>query len=741
MTRRTSIFAIALTASLVHCGAPEMGTQSPTPTEAAPSTTPAEAPSGTTSPKWPETPKKQVVNEYHGTPVTDDYQWLENSADPEVQRWSDAQNAYARSVLDALPARKAIHERATQISTASSPDRFALHYRAGILFALKDEPPKQQPFLVTMNSAADSKSERVLVDPNQIDAKGSTTIDFYVPSRDGKRIAVSLSANGTESGDVHIYDVDTGKEVGDVIPRVNGGTAGGSLAWTADGSGFYYTRYPHAGERPAADVDFYQQVYFHKLGTKESEDRYVIGKDFPRIAEVELETSDDGRYVLVSVQNGDGGEYAFHLLGPSGKWEKIADFADKVIHAEFGADKNLYLLSRGGAPRGKVVRLSPNKPDLKQAKVVVPQSDAVIQQIEVTKSRIFVVDLLGGPSQVRVFSADGRALAPVPILPVSSVGQVVHLDGDDVLLRNQSYTEPPGWHRFTAKDNKLSRSSLYQTSMVDFSDTEVVRETCTSKDGARIPINILRRKGLKLDGQSPALLNGYGGYGISKTPRFDASLRLWLEQGAVFAVANLRGGGEFGAEWHEAGNLTRKQNVFDDFVGCARYLIDSNHTRPERLAIIGGSNGGLLMGAMIAQHPELFRAVVSHVGIYDMLRVELTPNGAFNTTEFGTVKNLDHFKALYDYSPYHHVKETAALPATLFLTGANDPRVDPFHSRKMTARLQSIAASKAPILLRTSSNTGHGGGTPLSAAIEEDVDVHAFLFHQLGIVYRPVAKP
>ena len=746
MVRRTSLVAIALTAALVHCGGPETVTRSPSPPDPGPgpspvpaTTEPAAVPAG---PKWPETPKKPVVNEYHGAKVIDDFQWLENGADPEVTKWSDAQNAYARSVLDALPARQAIADRVTTIRHSSSGNRWALRSQAGGLFAIKSQPPKQQPFLVVMKSADDPGSERIVVDPTVIDPKGSTTIDFYVPSRDGKRVAVSLSAKGTESGDVHVYDVATGKALGDVIPRVYGGTALGHVTWNGDGTGFYYSRYPRAGERPEADLHFYQQVYFHKLGTKESDDRHELGKDFPKIAEVlRLETSEDGQYVLAAIANGDGGEIAFHLRGPAGKWEKIADFTDKVVDAELGADKNIYLVSQAGAPRGKILRVSQKAPALAQAKVIVPESDAVIHEIQVTKSRVYVVDLHGGPQQIRVFSTDGKALAPVPVPPLSSVTPLIRQGGDDVLLRIQSYTEPPAWHRFTAKGDKLSRTALFQTSSVDFGDSEVVREACTSKDGTRIPITILRRKGTKLDGKNPTILYGYGGYRSSQVPSFNGIYRLWLEQGGVFAVANLRGGGELGAEWHRAGTFTRKQNVFDDFAGCARYLIDSGHTRPDRLAIRGGSNGGLLMGAMMTQHPELFRAVVSHVGLYDMLRVELSPNGAFNTTEFGTVKDPEHFKALRAYSPYHNVKGPAALPAALFLTGANDIRVDPYHSRKMTARLQSVAAPKTPILLRTSGDTGHGSGKPLSAGISEDVDVFAFLFHQLGVEYQPIKKP
>jgi prolyl oligopeptidase len=316
--------------------------------------------------------------------------------------------------------------------------------------------------------------------------------------------------------------------------------------------------------------------------------------------------------------------------------------------------------------------------------------------------------------------------------PVSSVREVLHTKGDEILVNSATYLNPPAWYRYDAASGKLSPTALNEKGAADFSDCEVVREYATSKDGTSVPLNIIRRKGTKLDGNNPVVLYGYGGYGINLEPAYNLALRPLLDRGIVYVYANLRGGGEFGEAWHQAGMLTRKQNVFDDFEAAARWLIEHRYTTSSRLAIEGGSNGGLLMGAELTQHPDLFRAVVSHVGIYDMLRVELQPNGAFNTTEFGTVKEADQFKALYAYSPYHHVKDGTQYPAILFLTGANDPRVDPSHSRKMTARLQATG-TKRPVLLRTTNAAGHGIGTALSERIAQQADVDAFLFDQLGV--------
>jgi prolyl oligopeptidase len=679
----------------------------------------------------PATAKKPFSNEYHGTKVEDDYQWLENDDDPAVKAWSEAENKRARAALDSLPSREKIEEQLKKWFAKASPSYASMVTRPGLLFALKSQPPKQQPMLVTLASANDLKSEKVLVDPNQIDSKGTTTIDWFEPSLDGKKVAVSISKGGSEDGTLHFYDAMSGKELGDTIAHVQYPTAGGSAAWNADGSGVYYTRFPRKGERPDEDLNFYQQVYFHKLGTPDSEDTYAVGKDFPRIAEIQLESSHDGKYVLASVANGDGGDFAHYLLGPDGGWKQITQFNDQVKLARLGRDNALYLLSRANAPRGKVLRLSLDTPDLSKAVEIVPAGEAVVQRLEPAANALYVGDLLGGPSQIRRFDLDGKNGATIPIPPISNVQEMVAQEDGSLLFKALSYTEPPAWFALAAGQSEPQKTALVSTAPVSFSDIEVTRDFATSKDGTRIPLNIVWRKGTKLDGSNPTLLYGYGGYGISMSPAFDFTRRLWFDRGGVYVVANIRGGGEFGEEWHKAGNLTNKQNVFDDFAAAAQYLIEKKYTSPAKLALMGGSNGGLLMGALITQHPDLMRAVVSQVGIYDMLRVELAPNGAFNVTEFGTVKDEDQFNALYAYSPYHHVTEGTKYPAILMMTGANDGRVAPYHSRKMTARLQEANKSDHPILLRTTTSAGHGIGTALSERIKQLADIYSFLFAQL----------
>jgi prolyl oligopeptidase len=718
------------------------GTSSP---PLAPAPAPAAAAGGSVAPRpppspYPATERRPVRDSYGDVTVTDSYRWLEDPVDPGVLAWTAAQNQLTRSRIDPLPDRPKIRARVSALLSSTAPEYDEVTVIGSAVLALEKRPPKQQALLVVLGDPAKPGTERIVVDPNELDPSGKTAIDFFVPSRDGKRVGVSLSSGGSESGDVHVYDIATGRALPDVVARVNGGTAGGSMAWNATGSGFWYTRYPHPGERPAEDLGFYQQVYFHKLGAPVTDDAYAMGKDLPRIAEIQLRASPDGQTILATVANGDGGEFAFHAIDAraGGRTTPLFQFADKVIAGKFGPDGALYLISRRGAPRGAVLRLA--RPYVgARAEVVVPEGDGVIDDLAATASRLYLVELLGGPSRLRAFRlAGGKASSPELVatpFPVASITSPRPIGTDDLLYRTQSYTTTPGWFRYRATARRSEPTALVQPMAYSMDDVEVVRETCTSSDGTAVPLNILRKRGIALDGARPTLLYGYGGYSVSLTPTLPPLARLWIDQGGVYAEANLRGGNEFGEAWHDAGKLASKQHVFDDFYACAKALVAGGYTTPEHLAIEGRSNGGLLMGAALVQHPEMYRAVVSGVGIYDMLRVELTSNGAFNVTEYGTVKDPALFRALYAYSPYHHVVDGVAYPAILLTTGANDPRVDPYNSRKMTARLQAASASTRPILLRASDDVGHGIGSPLGAVIDEETDSYAFIMNELGMHY------
>jgi prolyl oligopeptidase len=691
-----------------------------------------------------------ATNIYHGIVVADPYRWLENATNPAVREWTSKQNQAARAYLDGLAIRPWIEDRLTRLMTEAGADYFSLSCRRGMIFSLNFQPPAQQPVLCVFQSYTNLSSERVILDPNQLNPKGTTTIDWYVPSPDGSLVAVSLSENGTEEGTLYIYDTATGRPRADVLPRVQAATAGGSAAWNADSRGLFYTRYPAPGERKREEASFYQQVYFHRLGTAPEQDRYEIGRDFPRIAETVLKSSPDGRYLLASVANGDGGEYAHYLRDADGRWTRLAAFEDQIKQVEFGRDPlyiewgndpALYLLSRAGAPKGKILRVLLADPTLARAQTILAEGKETVEDFKPAASGLGLVLSKGGPSEFAYLDYFGSTLHVAHNSAPEAIGQMLVIHGDEILYRTESYTEPYRWLHYTANVPKghLSYTALEGKSPVGFGDVEVLRETVKSKDGTGVPFNIIRKRGTRLNGQNPVILSGYGGFGVSEAPNFDVSRRVWLDQGGVFAIANLRGGSEFGEPWHQAGALTNKQNVFDDFAACAEFLIRRGYTTPARLAIRGASNGGLLMGATLTQHPDLTRAVVAHVGLYDMLRAELDPNGTFNVTEYGSVKDPAQFNALYAYSPYHQVTRGTRYPAVLMLTGENDGRVNPAHSRKMVARLQAATSSGLPIFLRTSSS-GHGIGTALREWIDQLADVYAFLFDHLGVDYSLIDR-
>ena len=527
------------------------------------------------------------------------------------------------------------------------------------------------------------------------------------------------------------------------MARVNGGTAGGDLAWFPDDSGYYYTRYPHAGEHPDEELSFYQQVWQHTLGTTEDQDEYVLGEGFPRIAASRLIVDANSGRLLVWVQDGDSSRFELHLRQADGTWTQFSEFGDGVVQAIFGPDDSLFVLDRANSPRGRVLRLDATNPKLAgDASEIVPQGTGSISHsfydpfspnVVVTSDRLYVVYQDGGPNELATYSLDGELLDSPQQSPISTVFGLTAASNSDLVFGTASYVSMPQWFRFRVSDNTTLQLAISSESPVDYSDVEVAREFATSKDGTQVPVNILLPRGSSKDGTNAIVVTGYGGYGLNMTPFMSMSRHILFEHGVLFAEANLRGGGEYGEEWHLQGNLTNKQNVFDDFTAVIKHLVAEGYADPDRVAIVGGSNGGLLMGAAVTQEPDLAAAVVSHVGIYDMLRVELDPNGEFNVPEFGTVQDPEQFAALYAYSPYHHVEDGVDYPPILLPTGANDPRVNPAHSRKFAARMQAAQEGNGMVLLRTSADTGHGGGTPLDAVIELLADQYAFLFHHLAV--------
>jgi prolyl oligopeptidase len=676
-----------------------------------------------------ETPQIPVTTRYHGVDVTEDYQWLEDASSPETVAWTREQRDLTRAYFESLPWRDALRARVEQLLRADRTSYTRLAKGGSTYFALKEQTPRQRPFLVALTDLDDTGSERIVVDPEAIDPSGETTIDWFVLSPDGHHLAVSLSTHGTEDGTLHILDVESGEVVDEPIPHVH--LMGGSMAWREDGSGFWYTLI-------ADPAGFQQQVWFRDLGGAADRLDFPDGVADELIAENVLSTSPDGHWLMDRVQKGDGGEWQIFLRrqDSDGGWWRLADIPDNCPYAVLGTDV-VYLLSRRDAPHGKILRLPLTEgATVADADEVVPTSRLIIEDLVVTRGTIWVADMDGGPQQVRAFDLDGRPLPAPEIPPVSSVSSysdpLSKLGPDQLAWSCESFTEPPTW--WVAADGEPPRrTALTSTSPVDLSGYEVSREFAVSWDGTRVPLNIIAPPGTPRDGSTPALLTAYGGYAISLVPKFNPELLLWLERGGAVVIANIRGGGEYGEEWHHAGRLATKQNCFDDFIACADHLVESGITRRDLLSIIGGSNGGLLMGAVLTQRPDLARAVVAAVPVMDSLRSETTTNGRYNTTEFGTVEDPTVFKALLDYSPYHNVKDGTDYPAVLLTAGENDTRVDAWHAKKMTARLQAATTSGRPVLLRLESG-GHLAGS-LDQTIDETTDIHAFLFDQLGVGY------
>jgi len=692
----------------------------------------APKPSPTNGPPVAEV--RVVKDVLHGVTVADPYRWLE-ADDTAVKTWSDAQNAYARGILDKLPEVDTLRSEITAIMKAPITHYGGFRVAGSHIYGFRKQPDKEQGELIVFDDPEKVADAKIVLDPTA-GGNAHRSIDWMEPSPDGSKVAVSISELGSEKGDLHIFDRD-GKEIDVVIPNVNRGTGGGDAAWTPDGKGIYYTRYPAKGEKPDGEADFWMQAWFHQLGTPIEKDHYELGKDFPKIAELVLETDKKGR-VLAKIQNGDGGEFRHYLRDAKGTWRQLDDWKDGITYLGFGTTDDLWAVSIKDAPNGKVLSIPANAKSAVDGKVVVAEGkDAILTEFFQSDTgvtdggdRIYLVYLVGGPMELRAFTRAGKAAKSPALPPVSSVGKPVLLKTGG-LVGSTSFTMPFAWYRFDAKTGAAKIvPAISPKSPVDLSGFEARRELATSKDGTKIPYTVIWPKGAKQDGSTPCIATGYGGYNISQTPYFATWIAPMLTRGFCFVETNLRGGGEFGQAWHRAGMLTAKQNVFDDFAAVLQALIANKYTSTPRLGIIGGSNGGLLMGATFVQHPELMKAVVAEVAIFDSVRAEESTNGEYNVTEFGTVKDEAQFKALLAYSPYHHVAKTS-YPAILMTTGDHDPRVPPWHSRKMTARLQAAQTGKAPILLRTSSNAGHGIGSSMSERIDLQTHIFAFLLDQL----------
>jgi len=686
---------------------------------------------------YPKTEVKPVTTSYHGVDVQDPYRWLENTKSENVQKWSADQTNVAQQYLRSLPSRKFYARKLSKIMTSAKTSYFGVKPLKKGFLTFKREPKAKQAVLIYVEDLNDLSSQRVIVDPNELSEDGSLSISHISVAPSGSLVAVVFNEAGKEVGNTNFYKIPSGEKLKDVIAKTHGPTAGGSLVWLSDDE-ILHTKYPSEGERNPKDMFFYQQLYSYKLGSGKS--FYELGKGFAKISSIVVSKAPDSSKVLATVQYGDSGKFSYFLRHKKGNWKKFLSHKDEVKEAFFGYNDRLFMISYKKSPMGRLLVTKASRPSYSRARTLIKESkDSIVTDFYsggvslALKDHIVLMYQLGGPSEFRIFDYNGKALELTTQDSIARVGGfVAQKEGSGFYYSKSSYVSPYTYYDFNLKTKKSKRTSIGQRSSVDLKGVQVVREFATSKDGTKVPVNIIIPKNFKKGEPRPLILTGYGGYGVNITPSFQESNSVWLDKGGIYAIANIRGGGEFGKKWHNQGRLTKKQNVFDDFYAVSRYLVESGYTTNDQIGITGGSNGGLLMGAVVTQHPKDFKAVVTRVGIYDSLRSELSPNGAFNIPEFGTVKRKDEFEALYAYSPYHNAKP-ADYPAVLITTGINDNRVDPMHSLKMAAKLQSVNTSEAPVILRVDLDSGHGQGDSVDKRIKKQADIFSFFHEQLGL--------
>ncbi|WP_394823421.1 prolyl oligopeptidase family serine peptidase [Pendulispora albinea] len=750
---RAHRLAFALVSLVAGCGgAPSEPSATPAP---APAAAPPPRADSTPAPSrlaYPPTAKRPETFDMVGMSFRDEYGWLRNPADPEVTKWIDAQNDFTTANLRGFAHLDELRARFQELTRSTKPALQEIRSSRLGFFGLRRAPTAPQPALVLVDALEKPDAGRVVLDPAVLDPSGQTAIDWYAVSADGKRVAVSLSTSGSEVGSLSIFDTATGKRIDGPIPRVQYPTGGGSAAFSGDGRSIFYTRYPAAGERPEADMQLYQELYRHTIGAPiERDERVALASrrdpgrpeaaaPLPDIAEIELGHPAKDGTIVARVRIGDGGDCLWLVGQPSAKgyaWSRFAEEADAVGEVKASSDA-LYVLSRKGDLRGAILRVPLRSGRLADAKVVVPPSDRELTDMAVAGDALVVFDILRGSSRARAFDRSGKLRGEVRLPARATVNAATATEAGALYVMVESFTEPLSIQRLDARTLDLHKTPIFGESPARFDDVEISDEVATSRDGTRVPITILAPRGVSRSATTPLLLTGYGGYGVSSSPRLDARRRVWFDQGGVLAVAHIRGGGDNGEAWHVGGKLGRKQNVFDDFIACAERLVAAGYTSTSKLAITGRSNGGLLMGAVLAQRPNLVRAVVAGVPIIDMVRTETWPNGRFNMTEYGSLRDPEVRPKLLAYSPYQNLKP-AAYPAVLLLSGATDGRVDPADARAFAAKLQDLTTSSAPVLLRTWMDAGHGMGTNVFKRAEEDAQTYAFLFHELGVTYRSKA--
>ena len=682
---------------------------------------------------YPATRKGDVIDDYHGTKVADPYRWLEDVDAPETHSWVEAENRVTFAYLEQIPERERIRRRLTELW--DYPKFGAPFKKGGRYFFFKNSGLQNQSVLYTQSAL--TAEPAVLLDPNTLSSDGTVALSILAFAEDGRTMVYGTSGSGSDWQEFRVRDVATRQDRPDHLKWIKFSSA----AWTHDGAGFFYSRYPEptAGTDPLLEVNHNQKVYYHKLGTDQSADRLIYERpDHPDWG-FGVEVSADGRYAVYTVWLGTDrrNRIYYQNLGDP-KHPRLAAAVVRLLDgfdASYGFVGNtapvFYFQTDNGAPRGRIIAVDTRHPEPAAWREVIPQAPDVIEGSQIVHNTFVIRYLHDAYSQLRLFALDGKPAGNVPLPTLGSIVQVTGEPHDtEMFYAFTSFLYPTTIfrHDFTTGVSTVFKAPEIA---IDPSKYETVQVFYHSKDGTRVPLFLTYKKGLKQDGSNPTYLYGYGGFNVNMTPGFSIGVLGWLEMGGVYAQAVLRGGSEYGEEWHQAGMLDRKQTVFDDFIAAAEYLIAERYTSPPKLAIGGGSNGGLLIGAVLNQRPELFGAALPAVGVMDMLRFHKFTIGWAWVTEYGSADSLGQFPFLYRYSPIHNMKAGTHYPATLITTADHDDRVVPGHSFKYAATLQSAQGGPEPVLIRIETKAGHGAGKPTAKVIEEQTDRWAFLVHNL----------
>jgi prolyl oligopeptidase len=678
-----------------------------------------------------------VVDDYFGEKVRDPYRWLEDSDSPEVRAWTEQQNLATTRYVDAIPGRAELAERIKDllhVGLVSAPlvsERHAGHRR---YFHTKREGSEDQPILYVREGV--SEPDRVLIDPAVLSSDATTALDWWYPSNDGTLIAWGQSEKGSEESTLHVRDVARGTDLADRIPH----TQRASLAWLPGSKAFYYTRYPEPGSVPPGDEKYFRKVYLHVLGQDPKADELVFGEGREKTDYPIVYLSPDGRRLVVEVSEGWGKSEIYLRRdvshGAKATWVPVATGRDALFYASARNDK-LYLHTNAGAPRYKLVSVDYAHPAEAGWTTVIPEGPDVLDEVAIIGPDLFATYLHDAATRVERLTLDGHSKGAIELPSLGTATVSGAWDGDEAFVHFMSFVVPP---LVTHLDLRLTQplpSTVWDRVGAQFTapGISVTRMVAESKDGTQVPMFVVRKDSTPLDGTAPAVMWGYGGFNSNQTPAFSARALLTVERGGIWVSAILRGGGELGEAWHRGGMLENKQNVFDDAAACAEELIRKKVTSVSRLGVMGGSNGGLLVAALVTQHPELFRVGVSLVPLTDMVRYERYRIAKLWASEYGSASKPEQFRWLYAYSPYHHVHDGTVYPSMLFTTAESDSRVDPMHALKMAARMQAAQSPQSvdrPILLRVESRAGHGQGKPVSKLADELTDELSFLFHELG---------